>query len=147
MMSRTCGQVERICSTIRRNSNKLIAAALMFDNRGRAHKTLRKRCTATYNSGVHSAVEESPFLRPVQRIIGGIQIQNDRIFWWPVWLHKQIKSTSRRPTAPCDSGSFRTFWRAVLVPKPSNSNGGCESDATVSPAERRTQLRTATKPG
>jgi len=80
------------------------AEASMFDDRS-AHtaRTLRKRCKTADSNSVNSSHGESPFLLPVQRIVGSVQVQDDFLRRFLVGSRKTCTSKRSRLRDPARS--------------------------------------------
>ena len=113
-MMRVCGQRARICATMRAISSSAPAAASMLAGRSLA----ASRCTAAEHVqrqiavAVVIAVEEAPLLMPVQRIVGGVEIEDDLL---------------RRPSCAPPGTASRTVARS-----PPDHARSCDSASTRS---------------
>ena len=78
-MMRVCAQRSRICATIRAISSTEPAEASMLaqPQLRRQQVTAAEHVQRQIAVAVVIAVEEPPFLMPVQRIVGGVEIKND----------------------------------------------------------------------
>ena len=132
---RTNGQRARICRTIRATSSTLPAPASMSERRSLARQQMPaaehvKRQIAV---AVVIAVEKAALLMPVQRIVGGVEIEDDLLAAAarapPGTASPAALRSPPRHRRSCDSASVRPaqlqpvqrrlagHWRAVLAPR------------------------------
>src|SRR5215510_8340734 len=89
---RTSDQRARICATMRAISSTAPAAASMLAQRclGGSRCGPQKMYSGQIAVTVVIAVKEAPFVMPVQRIVGGVEVENDLLWRVAVRLEKQI---------------------------------------------------------
>src|SRR6516164_11646914 len=89
---RTPGQRARICATMRATSSTAPAEASMLAQRCLAASRCepQKMYSGKIAIAVVIAVKEAPFLMPVQRVVGGVEVEDDLLWRLLMRLEKEI---------------------------------------------------------